>query len=106
MKLLERRRAAVLAERTLVHERARWHIKTMSLRARIAHHRAAIVMGGGALAGLVCGMVPMGAVARVGRLVASTAAFALRTPIGAMLFEEMRHRTPERSAAPADQAHA
>lgn len=100
MKLLADRRAAALAERHLQGERELWHAQTMTMRARIARHRAAITVGTGALTGLLFGFLPVRGIAKGGRLVASAAGFVLRTPIGSMLLDGMRHRPPTQAAAP------
>lgn len=104
MKLLTYRREAALAERHLQRERATWHADATTLRSRVAHHRGALAVGAGAAAGLLCGFLPLRAMARVGRLVASVAGFVLRTPIGAMLIDGIKHRPPTQTAAPTDAA--
>lgn len=101
MSLSARRREVAIAEQHLRHERARWRTKTLTLRRRLARHRIGFVVGLGAAAGFVCGLVPLRPVFRIGRFIASVAAFALRTPIGAMLIDDMKHRaTASRATLP------
>jgi hypothetical protein len=87
MKLSERRRAVLLAEQRLQIERGRWRTRWFSLQARLAPHRTALILGGGAASGFVAGLLPLRGFARVGSLMTSIVSFALRSPIGAMLFE-------------------
>ena len=102
MKLLARRREVAQAERHLQHQRRLLHSDTQALRARFSRHRGAIAVGGGAALGLVCGLIPMRGLARLGRLVAGVSGFALRTPIGAMLIDAIRQAVPANKTAPGD----
>jgi len=100
MKLLERRRAVVDASRRLTRERSRWQRETLALRTRLARHRIALILGGGAAGGFVAGLLPWSAFARVGSFVAAAASFVLRSPIGALLAEDLRQRAPSDSSSP------
>ena len=100
MKLLARRRETANAEARLQRERAIWNVQTRSLRERIESHRTAIAIGSGALAGLLCGILPLRSIARIGRLCTGVAAFALRTPIAAMLVDGMKLRAQPAEVLP------
>jgi uncharacterized protein (DUF2062 family) len=100
MKLLERRRAVVDATHRLQRERSRWQTQTRTLRIRLARHRTALIVGGGVAGGLVAGFLPWSAFARVGSFVAAAASFVLRSPIGALLAEDLRQRAPTDSPPP------
>ncbi len=102
MKLLVRRREVAVAERRLQRERADWHAQTTALRACAARHRGALAVGTGAIGGLLCGLLPLRSIARLGRFLASAAEFALRTPIGAMLIDGMKRHAPAQTASPTD----
>lgn len=91
-----------VAEHRLRRERAIWNLQTTMLRDRFAKHRGVLAVGSGALAGLLCGFLPLRSMARLGRLCASVAGFALRTPIGGILFDEMRHRASAAEVRPTD----
>jgi predicted lipid-binding transport protein (Tim44 family) len=100
MKLLERRRAVAQARDRLQRERSRWHTQSQTWRARIARHRNALIVGGGVASGFVAGLLPWSAFARVGGILAATASFVLRSPIGALLAEDLRQRAPTDSSPP------
>ena len=101
MKLLERRRAVAEATGRLQRERTRWQIETRTLRKLVARHRTALILGGGAASGFVAGLLPWRAFARVGSIVTAAVSFALRSPIGAMLAEDLRQRAPDEPPSPA-----
>jgi len=100
MKLLERRRAVLEASSRLQHERTRWQTETRTLRQRIAGHRTALIVGGGAASGFVAGLLPWRAFARVGSVVTAAVSFALRSPIGAMLADDLRQRASDKPSSP------
>lgn len=102
MKLLARRREAELAQVQLQRERHRWQTDTETLRACFARHRGSIAVGTGAVVGLLCGVIPIRGATRFGRIVANVSVFVLRTPIGVMLIDAIRHRGPTNKVAPSD----
>ena len=100
MKLLIRRRAAAVAEQRLQRARDIWRAETTTIRARIARHRAAFAACAGLATGLLCGLLPLRSVTRLGSFFAGAVSFALRTPIGAMLVEGASHRVRAEAARP------
>jgi hypothetical protein len=92
MKLFERRRAVLEASARLQRERTRWQTETRTLRKLVARHRTALIVGGGVAGGFVAGLLPWRAFARVGSVVSAAISFALRSPIGAMLADDLRQR--------------
>jgi len=100
MKLLERRREVQQATHRLQRERTRWQTETRTLRKLVARHRTALIVGGGAASGFVAGLLPWRAFARVGSIVSAAVSFALRSPIGAMLADDLRQRTSDEPPSP------
>lgn len=104
MTLLARRREARLAEVRVQRQRMLWQIHTNTLRAHLSHDRGVIAVCAGAATGFACGLMPMRGIARGARIVASIAAFALRTPIGAMLFEGIKRGATSQNVARKEQS--
>jgi hypothetical protein len=102
MKLLVRRREAALAERRLQCARDIWNVKTTTIRASLSRHRKALAAGMGLFAGLLCGVVPRRAVARLGRFFASFIGLAVRIPIETMLVESAKNRARSQAGPPQD----
>lgn len=92
MSLIDRRRKVAAAELRVRVERARWKESTRGIRQRFAGNEAPLIVGGGLLAGVVTGLLPLRSFARLGGVLAGAVSFALRSPIGAMLMEGIAHQ--------------
>ncbi|HEY0231388.1 MAG TPA: hypothetical protein VGC55_09055 [Dokdonella sp.] len=100
MKLLDRRRAVVEATGRLQRERRRWQTETHTLRKLLARHRTLLILGGGGASGFIAGLLPWSAFARAGGIVSAAISFALRSPIGAMLADDLRQRASDEPPPP------
>jgi hypothetical protein len=92
MKLRERRREAKQAERRLRCEQNRWRIDTLALRATLARHRVALILGGGFASGFIASFARLRALLRLGSMLGGAASIALRSPLAAMLIEGARRQ--------------
>lgn len=90
MTLRARRDAVVHAERACDKERTRWRACTSGLQRRLERHRSAWLVGGGLASGLLAGLLPWRAGARITRLAMSAADVLLRSSMGVALIEAMR----------------
>jgi hypothetical protein len=93
MSLLTRRKDVERAERRLLLAQAGWRERSHALRAQFEKHRAAWLLGGGFAGGFLAGLLPLRGIARAGSLVVSIVGMALRTPLTALLAEQLQKRT-------------
>jgi hypothetical protein len=100
MSLGVRRREVARAERRLSDERRAWHLRTLALRRYFLAHRSAWAVGGGLATGLLAGALPLRGAARFAGLLARMAAFAIRLPLSALLFERVAQTTVAATSAP------
>ena len=91
MKLVERRLAATMAEARLHAEDAAWRRDTARLRAWCARHRAALLVGGGAVAGVVASAIPLRTLARLGTPYAGTTTLALNLARAVLFAQPSAH---------------
>lgn len=85
-----RRREVIAAQHRLVRESAAWDRRTFALRARIARHREAVIVGSGFFGGIVTGLLPLRGFANATRAAVGMASFLLRNPLGTWLVHGLR----------------
>jgi hypothetical protein len=93
MSLLTRRKDVERAEHRLLLAQTGWHERTQALRTYFEKHREACVLGGGFAGGFIAGLLPLRSIARVGSATASIVGMVLRTPLTALLAEQLQKRT-------------
>ncbi len=86
MKLGEDREAVRRAEQRLAQTRVLYHESTHWLHGAITRHRAVGLVGGGILAGLILGRLPLAKAGRAALSIATLGLSVLKTPLGAMAF--------------------
>ena len=90
----ERQRHLVIAERELAVADARLRASAMRLRMRISSHGPFALLGVGAATGAVIGRLPLGAITRLTRALASAGLFLLRIPASAWIGAARLHPRP------------
>jgi hypothetical protein len=86
-----RRRHLAVAERELADAYARLDSSTTRLRVRIASHSPFTLLGIGAATGAIAGRLPLGAITRLTRTLASASLFLLRIPANAWIGAARMH---------------
>ena len=99
MSLLELRRRALSAEQRLELESTRWRARADVLGAHYARHRAAWLWGGFG-AGVIAGLLPLRAGARLGRAVVDGAMLLLRSPLTSLVLEQAQRHLGEAARKP------
>jgi len=93
MSLLTRRKDVERAEHRLLLAQADWRERSQALRMQFEKHREAWALGGGFAGGVLAGLLPLRGIVRAGSMAASIVGMALRTPLTALLAEQLQKRT-------------
>lgn len=93
MSLLTRRKDVERAEHRLLLAQASWRERSQALHMQFEKHREAWILGGGFAGGVLAGLLPLRGIVRAGSMAASIVGMALRTPLTALLAEQLQKRT-------------